>query len=98
MNQYTEELYNTLMDPEFEHRCMTTVIICGPPPPKPDSSRPDGVLGIAALNTRDAWLDEVTALAKDRFGISYGNIGDFITVLEVWWQSVREGETCFMDQ
>ena len=92
-DQYTKELYNTLMDPEFENKCMTTVIICGPPPPTPrrlPATDGPNMLGIDGLKVREAWCEEVSQLCMDRFNITYGNIGDFITVLDIWWSNEQK--------
>ena len=88
--RYTEELNHALMDEDFVQACLTTVVICGSPVTKQFIAT-DPSATISNFNERKDWLDAVEKLCLERFKMDYGNIGDFITVFEIWWQE-QNGE------
>ena len=86
------ELYNTMMCDALEEQFLTTVVICGPPVEKRFNTWDrDG--NWSNWGERRVWIDAVGALCVDRFGLKYPMIGDFITVMNVWWSLKKENRT-----
>ena len=86
---YTDELYQTIMSDEFIEACLTTVVICGPPVTKRYIAR-DWRSNSDHMKERMNWLIAVEKLCLERFELDYGNIGDFLTVFEIWWEQQSE--------
>ncbi len=74
---------------EREEQFLTIVIMCGPPPPKPDWSRPRRVTK-PEQQQREQWIYEVHMLCRARYDISYLRTGLFITQMDEWWLVNKE--------
>ena len=74
---------------QVEAMCMSVVIACGPPPPKPHANQAFGY-GREGLETRTKWLDEVTEFAAKRWHINSFSIGPIITAIDLWWMEIEE--------
>lgn len=87
------EAYHYLADhvEEFEVMCFTTVVICGPPAPRPKGMSSWATLGPDAPTTRHNWLCSVEEHVRDRYGMVSPEIrAKFIGAFECWWRMQRE--------
>ena len=86
---YRQEEYHDCMTPEMEQAFVTTLVICGPPPPT-HGWNPAIERNAQALANRNQWLSNMTHVWDKRFEQGIGeDVGQFIELYEIWWDVMR---------